>query len=59
MMLPPIAGTQKITVHQMKLLDYLNGVPIFPVTLELDLTNVCNRSCPFCPSTTQTARYQL
>ena len=46
-----IASTFKITYHGEKLRSYLRDEPIFPATLELDLTSACNRKCPNCPST--------
>ena len=46
-----IASTFKITYHGEKLRSYLRDEPIFPATLELDLTSACNRKCPDCPST--------
>lgn len=50
--MPEIASTSKITYHREKLRSYLRGQPIFPATLELDLTTACNRRCPDCPSAT-------
>ena len=47
-----IASTFKITYHKEKLESYLRNESIFPATLELDLTSVCNRTCPNCPSAT-------
>ena len=38
-----IASTFKITYHRDKLRSYLRDEPIFPATLELDLTSACNR----------------
>jgi GTP 3',8-cyclase len=54
-----IASTRKITYHAEKLQAYLRGEPIFPATLELDLTSVCNRRCANCPSTTTLPAYSL
>jgi organic radical activating enzyme len=47
-----IASPFKITCHKEKLESYLRNESIFPATLEFDLTSVCNRKCPNCPSTT-------
>jgi organic radical activating enzyme len=47
-----IASPFKITCHKEKLESYLRNESIFPATLEFDLTSVCNRECPHCPSTT-------
>jgi len=40
----------KVTVEHQKLEDYLNGEKIFPTTVEVDLTQMCNRSCSGCPN---------
>ena len=47
-----IASALKVAYHRDKLQAYLRGERIFPATLELDLTTVCNRNCPHCASTT-------
>lgn len=47
-----IASLFKITSHKEKLASYLRNETIFPATLELDLTSICNKKCPHCPSTT-------
>jgi len=54
-----IASTFKITYHKEKIESYLRNEPIFPATLELDLTSACNRKCPNCPSTTNLPSYSL
>jgi hypothetical protein len=54
-----IASTRKITFHKAKLESYLRAESIFPATLELDLTSVCNRKCANCPSTTTLPAYNL
>ena len=45
-----IASALKIAYHRSRLDEYLSGRPIFPVTLELDLTSSCTRFCSDCPS---------
>jgi hypothetical protein len=45
-----VASQYKVTAHQQRITDYLAGKPVFPITLELDLTSRCNRSCQDCPS---------
>ena len=40
----------KIAVHVDKVLKHLNGKKIDPITLEVDPSNACNHSCPFCIS---------
>ena len=47
-----VAGPAKVAGEPGKLAAFLRGEPIFPTTLELDLTTACTRSCPECPSTT-------
>jgi hypothetical protein len=47
-----VAGPSKVAAEPAKLAAYLRGEPIYPTTLELDLTTACTRSCPECPSTT-------
>lgn len=47
-----VAGPEKVAAEPAKLAAYLRAEPIFPTTLELDLTTACTRSCPECPSTT-------
>ncbi len=47
-----VAGADKVAAEPDKLAAYLAGEPVFPTTLELDLTTECTRACPECPSTT-------
>ncbi len=51
--MPEIGSSRKITYHREKLDAYLRGEYVFPATLELDLTSVCNRHCPNCASNTR------
>lgn len=44
-----IFSPSKIGVDHQKIEAYLNGEPVFPTTIELDLTQLCTRSCPECP----------
>jgi organic radical activating enzyme len=46
-----VASKYKIASHEERIADYIKGKNIFPITLELDLTNECNRLCNECPST--------
>lgn len=48
---PRVASAYKIASHPDKVAMYLRGQPIFPVSLELDLTSRCSRACRDCPST--------
>ncbi len=45
-----IASAYKIAYHGEKIESYLNGDPVFPATLELDITSECTRACGDCPS---------
>ena len=40
----------KIALHLDKVLNHLNNKPTDPITLEVDPSNACNHSCPFCIS---------
>ena len=46
-----VASKYKIASYKARIEDYITGKNIFPITLELDLTNECNRLCNECPST--------
>lgn len=54
-----IASEHKIAYHKMKIESYLRNEPIFPATLELDITSECTRRCPDCPSSRSAASKQL
>ncbi len=45
-----VASAYKIACHGEKIESYLKGDPVFPVTLELDITSECTRACSECPS---------
>ncbi|MBN1829902.1 MAG: radical SAM protein [Deltaproteobacteria bacterium] len=45
-----LSSPWKVARHKEKLEAYLRGEPVYPVTLELDITTACNRECPGCPS---------
>jgi hypothetical protein len=38
-----------VAIHRERIEAYLRGETIYPVTIELDLTQHCTRSCPACP----------
>ena len=40
----------KIALHLDKVLNHLNNKKTDPITLEVDPSNACNHSCPFCIS---------
>jgi hypothetical protein len=46
---PPIFSPSKVAVHKERIEAYLKGENIYPVTMEMDLTQLCTRSCPACP----------
>lgn len=54
-----VASGYKIASHRERVLAYLRGEAIFPVSLELDLTSRCSRACQDCPSTRSQAHWQL
>lgn len=39
----------KVSSEAKKIQSYLNGERFFPTTIEVDLTQLCSRSCPGCP----------
>lgn len=43
-----IVSTLKFGLHENKINEYLQNEPIWPITLELDLTTACSRTCPGC-----------
>lgn len=54
-----VASGYKIAAHRERILTYMRGESIFPVSLELDLTSRCSRACADCPSTRSQAHWQL
>ena len=54
-----VASGYKIAAHRDRVLAYLRGEPIFPVSLELDLTSRCSRACQDCPSTRSQTHWEL
>jgi len=44
-----IFAPSKVAIHKERIDAYLKGEKIYPVTMELDLTQRCTRSCPDCP----------
>ena len=44
-----VFAPSKVAVEKQKIEAYLNGEHIFPTTVELDLTQLCTRSCSGCP----------
>jgi cyclic pyranopterin phosphate synthase len=40
----------KVLYHLDTILDYFDGKNIDPITMEIDPSNACNHSCPFCIS---------
>lgn len=54
-----VASSNKIGFHKEKIKKYLKGEPIFPVTLEFDITSQCTRICKDCPSSRSDFRHNL
>jgi hypothetical protein len=54
-----VASGYKIAAHRERVLAYLRGEAIFPVSLELDLTSRCSRACRDCPSTRASEHWEL
>jgi organic radical activating enzyme len=54
-----IASAFKVAYHEEKFRAYLQGEPIFPATLELDITSECTRKCSDCPSSRGSASQHL
>jgi organic radical activating enzyme len=54
-----VASMAKVGFHKQRLTEYLRGKAIFPITLELDLTSECTRSCPECPSSKAVHHHSL
>jgi len=44
-----IFAPSKVNIDHEKVIAYLQGERIYPTTIELDLTQLCTRSCPGCP----------
>jgi len=54
-----VASADKIGFHTSKIEAYVNGEPIFPATLELDITSQCTRTCGDCPSSRSRFQHNL
>ncbi|HEX7501818.1 MAG TPA: radical SAM protein [Acidobacteriota bacterium] len=54
-----VASGYKIAAHRERVLAYLRGEAIYPVSLELDLTSRCSRTCRDCPSTRASEHWEL
>lgn len=54
-----VASGYKIAAHRERVLAYLRGDAIYPVSLELDLTSRCSRTCRDCPSTRAREHWEL
>jgi MoaA/NifB/PqqE/SkfB family radical SAM enzyme len=44
-----IFAPSKVTLDHQKIEAYIKGDQIYPTTIEMDLTQLCTRSCPGCP----------
>ena len=54
-----VASGFKIAAHAERLRAYLRGEAVFPVSLELDLTSRCSRTCADCPSMRAAVHWEL
>ncbi|MBI2840979.1 MAG: radical SAM protein [Acidobacteria bacterium] len=54
-----VASARKVAYHTERLASYLGGEPVFPVTLELDITSHCTRVCEHCPSSRSEYQHSL
>ena len=54
-----ITSSYKVAGDRKRLADYLAGKNIYPVSVEFDLTDKCNRSCPGCPSVKASTKHFL
>jgi len=54
-----VASPWKVAAHRERVKSFLRGEPVFPVTLELDLTSLCSRTCRDCPSARADAHWSL
>jgi organic radical activating enzyme len=54
-----VASPAKIAYHRERVDAYLRCEPVFPVTLELDITSQCTRACRDCPSSRSEFRHNL
>lgn len=51
-----VFSQSKMERHPDRVADYIAGKKIFPITMELDTTQVCNRACSACPHSTSSQR---
>ena len=54
-----VASPLKVTWHRDKVKAYCRDGPVYPATLELDLTSQCTRLCEDCPSSRSRAASHL
>ena len=54
-----ITSSCKVASDRNRLENYLAGKNIFPLSVEFDLTDMCNRSCPGCPSVKAATKHFL
>lgn len=46
---PKVFASSKVSIHHNRINAFLRGERIYPVTMEIDLTQQCTRNCPGCP----------
>ncbi len=54
-----LSSEYKIITHRERVADYLAGKEIMPVSIEMDLTSRCNKSCHNCPSSNSECHWNL
>jgi len=54
-----VASAGKIALHRERIDAYLRGEPIYPISLELDITSRCTRQCEDCPSSRSEYQHDL
>ena len=46
---PIVFAPSKVGIDRNRINAYLNGERVHPLTMEMDLTQLCTRNCPSCP----------
>jgi hypothetical protein len=46
---PKVFAPSKVAIHKERIERYLRGENVYPITVEMDLTQRCTRACPACP----------
>ncbi len=54
-----VASAGKVAFHRERIEAYLRGEPVYPVSMELDITSQCTRQCEDCPSSRSQYHHEL